>query len=100
MSSRLNVSIEKTDRGYIIQSSEVEAQPIQAGTIESLMQTLQTLISTYLDDRMEAKTTGQSLLQLFESVNTTLSTEEIQQLPQDGAEQHDHYLYGSPKRQG
>lgn len=99
MSSRLNVSIEKTDRGYIIQSSEVEAQSIQAGTIESLMQTLQTLISTYLDDRMEAQTTGQSLLQLFESVNTTLSTEEIQQLPQDGAEQHDHYLYGSPKRQ-
>jgi hypothetical protein len=98
MSSRLNVSIEKTATGYVVQSSDFEAQPIKIGTIESLMQTLQSLISTQLDERAEAETTGQSLLQLFDGINATLTAEEIQQLPHDGAEQHDHYLYGTSKR--
>jgi hypothetical protein len=103
MSSKLNVSINKTDTGYIVQSSEKESQPIETDdSIESLMQTLKMLVSTHLDIETEHQplaTTGQSLLNLFESITANISVEETQNLPQDGAEQHDHYLYGSPKRE-
>jgi len=43
-------------------------------------------------------TTGQSLLAMFDSLTADMTPEEIAKLPTDGAEQHDHYLYGSPKR--
>ena len=47
----------------------------------------------------EAETTGQSLLNLFDSLIAGMTEEAIAQLPTDGAEQHDHYIYGIPKRQ-
>jgi hypothetical protein len=34
----------------------------------------------------------------FEEITSGLSEEALRQAPTDGAEQHDHYLYGSPKR--
>ncbi|MCY7391447.1 MAG: hypothetical protein LH647_08110 [Leptolyngbyaceae cyanobacterium CAN_BIN12] len=46
----------------------------------------------------EAETTGQSLLNLFDSLIAGMTEKEIAQLPTDGAEQHDHYIYGIPKR--
>ena len=45
----------------------------------------------------KSKTTGQSLLELFEQVTGDMTDEEIKQLPKDGAEQHDHYIYNYPK---
>jgi len=46
----------------------------------------------------EMATTGQSLLALFDSITADMTQEEIANLPTDGAEQHDHYIYGLPKR--
>jgi hypothetical protein len=34
----------------------------------------------------------------FQDVAAKLSKDAVQRLPTDGAAQHDHYLYGSPKR--
>ncbi len=34
----------------------------------------------------------------FEEIAATIPHEEWQKLPVDGAEQHDHYIYGTPKR--
>ncbi len=34
----------------------------------------------------------------FEEITKTMSPELVERLPVDGAEQHDHYTYGSPKR--
>ncbi len=34
----------------------------------------------------------------FEEIAASIPREEFLKLPADGAEQHDHYLYGSPKR--
>jgi CCR4-NOT transcriptional regulation complex NOT5 subunit len=99
----LNVTINKTDTGYIVRSSESESQLIETdASIESLMQTLKMLVSTHLDFATEQQprpTTSQSLLNLFESITANASAEETQNLPKDGAEQHDHYLYGIPKRE-
>lgn len=36
--------------------------------------------------------------EVFEDVAASIPDEEWAKLPADGAEQHDHYLYGAPKR--
>lgn len=42
---------------------------------------------------------GESLLEMIDRITADMTAEEIAQLPTDGAEQHDHYIYGIPKRQ-
>jgi hypothetical protein len=41
---------------------------------------------------------GLELLALAESFSKHVPIEELEKLPKDGADQHDHYLYGTPKR--
>jgi Arc/MetJ-type ribon-helix-helix transcriptional regulator len=36
--------------------------------------------------------------ELFEQITASIPEEEWAKLPSDGAEQHDHYIYGTPKR--
>ena len=41
--------------------------------------------------------TGKTLLQLADDFTTDLPDETLAQLPRDGAVEHDHYIYGTPK---
>jgi bifunctional DNA-binding transcriptional regulator/antitoxin component of YhaV-PrlF toxin-antitoxin module len=41
---------------------------------------------------------GRALLAEFDRILADLPPEEHAKLPADGAEQHDHYIYGTPKR--
>ncbi len=36
--------------------------------------------------------------EVFEEITSSVPEEEWAKLPIDGAEQHDHYIYGTPKR--
>lgn len=36
--------------------------------------------------------------EVFEEISRSVPEEELRKLPEDGAEQHDHYIYGTPKR--
>jgi Arc/MetJ-type ribon-helix-helix transcriptional regulator len=36
--------------------------------------------------------------EVFEEISASIPDEEWAKLPNDGAEQHDHYIYGTPKR--
>ena len=38
------------------------------------------------------------LWEIAEEISSQVPLEEWEKLPVDGAEQHDHYLYGSPKK--
>jgi hypothetical protein len=38
------------------------------------------------------------LWEIAEEISSQVPLEEWEKLPSDGAEQHDHYLYGSPKK--
>lgn len=40
---------------------------------------------------------GKSIWQLAEDFVKDLPESELDKLPKDGAEQHDHYIYGTPK---
>jgi len=42
--------------------------------------------------------TARPIWEIFEQLSQQVPPEEWSKLPSDGAEQHDHYLYGAPKR--
>jgi len=45
-----------------------------------------------------AESRRRPISEIFEELSSQIPHEEWAELPRDGAEQHDHYLYGSPKR--
>ena len=58
------------------------------------------LVEALLDKEQLAQpeSTRRPIGEIFEELNSQIPFEEWADLPRDGAEQHDHYLYGSPKR--
>jgi hypothetical protein len=42
--------------------------------------------------------TGTPIWELFEEASLAIPDEEVDRLPTDGSLQHDHYIYGTPKR--
>jgi hypothetical protein len=51
----------------------------------------------YAPMSQEKTRTGKSIWQIADSFVKDLSEEELGKLPNDGAVQHDHYIYGLPK---
>ena|SRR5215510_12754834 len=47
---------------------------------------------------LEAPEAPKPIWELFEEASLTIPDEELDRLPIDGAAQHDHYIYGTPKR--
>ena len=43
-------------------------------------------------------TEGRSIGEIFAELSAQVTLEEWNKLPSDGAEQHDHYLYGAPRK--
>ena len=70
----------KTKHNQTISLLEVEAQSCAARTAEVSEQN------------------NRPVWELFDEFTKDLPDEVLAQLPTDGAEQHDHYLYGVPKR--
>ena len=42
--------------------------------------------------------TDKPIGELFEDASLEIPDEELERLPTDGSLQHDHYIYGTPKR--
>lgn len=59
-------------------------------------------VEIIVQDAVEAEPTKDNsekpIWEQFQEVAAKLSNDALQRLPTDGAAQHDHYLYGSPKR--
>ncbi len=45
----------------------------------------------------QPESTHRPISEIFDELSSKIPLEEWAELPRDGAEQHDHYLYGSPK---
>jgi Tfp pilus assembly protein PilN len=58
------------------------------------------LVESLLDKENGAplESTRRPISEIFQELSSQIPLEEWAELPRDGAEQHDHYLYGLPKR--
>jgi predicted RNase H-like HicB family nuclease len=100
MSSKVSIQIEKAESGYFAHSPEIADSQIQGDTFDQVVNGIKETIRVYLDRPSALPATGQALLDLFDDITADMTPDEIAQLPSDGAEQHDHYIYGTPKRLG
>ncbi|MEL7226136.1 MAG: hypothetical protein AAGL17_15145 [Cyanobacteria bacterium J06576_12] len=82
---------------------QAEALPIldQLTLIAHLAQNLKSIseqtASEATAQNPDTPVSGKTLWQLADDFTTGLSPEAISQLPHDGAAEHDHYIYGTPK---
>jgi hypothetical protein len=104
MPDRISIVIEKIGQGYAAYSPEIANSQVQGSSFEDVTAQIQVRAKDDLEPLPAAEpselenTTGQSLLALFDSITADMTPDEIAKLPADGAEQHDHYIYGLPKR--
>lgn len=72
--------------------------------IRSLPPEKQQLVLSLVEEMLSKEEVAQDrvavrpLWEIAEEISSQVPLEEWEKLPADGAEQHDHYLYGSPKR--
>jgi predicted RNase H-like HicB family nuclease len=99
MKSKVSIEIEKRERGYSASSPEIEGYIAEGNSLDSVIDAIKQAIQSYWHQQEQetSKTTAQSLLELFENITADMTETEINNLPRDGAQQHDHYIYGIPK---
>lgn len=72
--------------------------------VKALPPEKQQRVLSMVEEMLSEKEPGQDgvavrpLWEIAEEISAQVPLEEWEKLPTDGAEQHDHYLYGSPKR--
>jgi hypothetical protein len=92
-----------TTKEQLIQELEHAPEELLEAVLNFVMTTKETSKGTVVSNssaipqQNNEPTNGiQALLDLLDSM--PLSPEDIASLPHDGAENHDHYLYGAPKK--
>lgn len=95
MNSKVNIVVERNESGYLISFPESENQQFQDQSFEAIIAKLKETLSQELSSaQINVKpTTGQSLLRLAQRFAADMNEDEINQIPVDAAQNHDHYLY-------
>jgi predicted RNase H-like HicB family nuclease len=95
----INIQIQQTETGYLALSPEIPDHTIQGESLDTVINEIKEMIREYLN-QPEQKTSSRSdkpIWEIAQEITSDMSEEEIRQLPSDGAEQHNHYIYGIPK---
>ena len=71
-------------------------QALPDGKQHEVLALVESLLEKQQTEPAESK--RRPISEIFEELSSQIPLDEWAELPQDGAEQHDHYLYGSPKR--
>jgi 16S rRNA U1498 N3-methylase RsmE len=50
------------------------------------------------DEIQNQELTNKNIWEIAQEITEDITEDELQQLPHDGAQQHDHYIYGIPKK--
>jgi hypothetical protein len=82
----------------VIQQTETLSTEEQSQLVAYLTQKLtQSQATATPTSQPPTPETGKSIWQIAEDFAKDLPDAELHNLPADGAEQHDHYIYGTPK---
>jgi len=100
MPDRISIVIEKNKQGYAAYSPEIADSQVQGNSFEDVTAQIQVRAKDYLEQPIAApsQTDEKPIWEIFEDFANSIPEEVLAILPTDGAEQHDHYIYGTPKR--
>jgi predicted DNA-binding antitoxin AbrB/MazE fold protein len=90
----MSITIDATYEDGVLKPS----QPLPFSEHQQVRVTVEAGTPSLLDRRDEIQTTGPSLAERLIARANALPEEVVARLPTDGASQHDHYIYGTPKR--
>ncbi len=97
MVDKINIVVAKNSDGYSVNFPELDSIDYQDSSLDEVLNRLKETLETHLrQEDFEQETTGQSILNMVNKYE--LTEEELNNLPVDGAEEHDHYLYETPKK--
>ncbi len=100
MANKLSIIISKNPGGYSVNFPELAPINYQDSSLDGVLNRLKETLETHLiaSELSQEETTGESILKIVDKLTGDFTEEELSQLPRDGAEEHDYYLYGSPKK--
>ncbi len=97
MVDKINIVVAKNSDGYSVNFPELDSINYQDSSLDKVLNKLKETLETHLSqDDLGKETTGESILNMVNKYD--LTEEELNSLPIDAAEEHDHYLYGTPKK--
>lgn len=97
MVEKINIVVAKNSNGYSVNFPELDSIDYQDSSLDEVLNRLKETLETHLmTSDVSQGTTGESILNMVNKYD--LTEEELNNLPRDGAEEHDHYLYGTPKK--
>lgn len=68
-----------------------------AQNIKIAAEQTETTTQSTTEDVADVPSSGKPIRQILKDFSAGLSEETLAQIPRDGAEQHDHYIYRTPK---
>jgi predicted RNase H-like HicB family nuclease len=108
MNTKVSIQVEKTASGYSAYSPEIGDSQVQGDSLDAVINALQEVLNHYLNSEETALSQknadvasmqqSRPIWEIAQDITQDMTESEIAQLPQDGAEQHNHYIYGTPKR--
>ncbi len=100
MIDKISIVIEKTPDGYLVNFPEIESINHQYSSLDGVLNRLKSTLTSHLisPENSREETTGESILKMVDKLTSDLTEEELENLPADGASEHDYYLYRSPKK--
>ncbi len=100
MPDKISIVIEKSGQGYAAYSPDIADSQVQGSSFEDVTAQIQARVKDYLEQPGDtsSEATDKPIWEVFDDFAKSIPEEVLATLPTDGAEQHDHYLYGTPKR--
>ena len=99
MSSIVNILIEQNESGYSAYSPELEGYRAEGDSLDVVVDNIKEAIRNYLESKKNTTATqvDKPIWEIAQELTQDITEDELNQLPADGAEQHDHYIYGTPE---
>lgn len=101
MPDTISIVIEKNEQGYAAYSPEIADSQVQGSSFEDVTTQIQVRAKDYLEklpDNELPQKNDRPIWEIIDDLVEDIPEEELEKLPTDGAEQHDRYIYGTPKR--
>ncbi len=92
----MNVPLSENWQRFVRDEVQSGRFPSESAVVEGALALLQRQESTQAPG--EPNGSSATIGQFIDQVMADLPDEVLDRLPVDGAEQHDHYIYGTPKR--
>ena len=101
MSYKINISLEKKESSYFASCPEITDKQFQGDSLDTVFAELKKAIQFELQTQAEqtSEKVNQPIWKVAEFLVQDMTEEEVNQLPIDGAKQHDHYIYGTAKKE-